>query len=342
VVEISHTVGKGVIVYWTLAESGDRDRLKSYWEAIGLGKFVPERRPNTAILRDALEEVFKGRFLVRPLSAADGFVVVREDRGADENAYVPVCTAKVLPGETAQPTLSGVGVDTVQILAAYSRLQSQMTNQQMSSALTKVVSHLLGTRLRPTGGFYWLPGFQLDQWKLVADGVEKSSIGRATCYVLQHDLDASGVQAVVDAIANEVNSESDRIAADIFGGELGKRALESRKQEAAAMRRKVAEYESLLGASLSNLTKRLDGLDQSVAVATLTLAGRAAAGDTLPAGNGEPQPSPAPQPVVDDLPTIFDNPLPFEPVAEPAVAEPAVAETTSNAEPADYFSSLFN
>ena len=100
-VEGSLDVG-GAVAFWSLAEFTDRDRLRSGFDALGLGAFVPDERPAPAVLRDALEEVLGGpRVLVRPLAARDGFAVVREDRGTAANAYATELVARVAGDQPA-------------------------------------------------------------------------------------------------------------------------------------------------------------------------------------------------------------------------------------------------
>src|SRR5687767_15126463 len=92
-------VGGGV-VFWSLSDGTDRDRLRGGFDAIGLDKFIPDPRPPSACLRDALEGELGGpRTLVRPLAARDGFAVVREDRGRDQNVYSTDLVARVFPGD---------------------------------------------------------------------------------------------------------------------------------------------------------------------------------------------------------------------------------------------------
>jgi hypothetical protein len=67
---------------------------------------VPEPRPLTAALREALEQVLGGPcVLVRPLSRRDGFAVVREERGEAGNGYEQELVPRV-ENETAVPALS--------------------------------------------------------------------------------------------------------------------------------------------------------------------------------------------------------------------------------------------
>lgn len=269
---VTMKVQTGLVVFWTLSEFTDRRRLMTAWSAAGFNKAVPEPRANVAVLRDALAEVFAGsRFLVRPLAARTGFAVVREDRGQDENRYAPVLTAKVFGGES--PAYSGDVGKADEVNAAYHRHLGRVTAQQMSAALVKVLYDLGGTRLRPSGSVYWLCGDRAAAWDRVVAGFEQAADeGRSVGYTLRHDLDADAVVAVRDAIVHEVTTEAARLSQAILSGELGDKAVEARKKEALLLKRKVSEYESILGVGLDHLKRTLDRVDQADATAALLLA----------------------------------------------------------------------
>jgi hypothetical protein len=90
----------GAVVFWSLADGTDRQTLRSGFEPLGLGEFVPDPRPASAVLKDAPEEVLGGpRVLVRPLAARDGFAVVTEDRGRSGNSYHTGLVARVSAGD---------------------------------------------------------------------------------------------------------------------------------------------------------------------------------------------------------------------------------------------------
>ena len=262
----------GVVVFWTLAEFTDLARLRAAWRAVGLGDAVPEPRASVSVLRDALAEVFGGsRHLVRPLANRTGFAVVKEARGADENQYAPLMSAKVF-GD-AMPVYAGDVAKSDEVHAAYSRHVGRVTAQQMSGSLVKVLYALGATRLRPSGGVYWLPGDRAEAWAAAAAGFEAAADGgRSVSYAIRHDLDAGSVAAVRDAIVQEVSAEAARISQDILSGDLGDRAVEARKREALALKRKVGEYERLLGVGLAHLRDVLDRVDQADATASLLLA----------------------------------------------------------------------
>ena len=264
----------GAVVFWSLADGTDRDRLRDGFTSLDLGEFVPDERPASAVLKDALESVLGGpRVLVRPLAARDGFAVVREDRGTAANAYATTMVAKVSAG--GNPLLSFDPDDdrAERVRQAFREHAGKVPAAQLSAALVKVVGRLGGTRLRPGGAVYWVPGHKLSDWADVADAVEQAATGKPSAvYAIRHKLDADAVRAVRDAVVAAVAGEAERIARDVAAGDLGGRALDARRKEAAALRDKVLLYEDVLAVGLAGLHAAVDAADQAAAGAALLLA----------------------------------------------------------------------
>ncbi len=269
----SHFDIGGAVVFWTAAEFTDRARLDAGFRALGLEKFVPEPRPEAGILRDALEDVFGGsRILVRPLADRDGFAVVQEDRGQADNAYATVLVARVAGTNPVrfdfQPQASCVGL----VEESYHRHAERIPAAQLSASLVKVVESLGGTRLRPTGAVYWVPGPRLDEWQAVARAVEAAADRKPSAvYLLRHRFDGESVRAVRDAVVAEVRGEARRIRDEVESGELGPRALETRQAQSRELREKVSLYEDLLNVGLADLHRSVDAADQAAATAALLL-----------------------------------------------------------------------
>ena len=260
----------GAVVFWTAAEFTNRDKLQHAFDALDLGAYVPEPRPDSAVLRQALEDVFGGpRTLVRPLADRDGFAVVREDRGSRDNQYSTLLVARVAG---AQLQLEPVTSQAIDVQRAFDQHRGRLSASQLSSCLVKVIEYLGGTRLRPTGAVYWVPGHRVDQWSEVARAVESAHDGQATAvYLLRHQFDAEAIRAVRDAVVTEVQNEAQRIQKEVLQGDLGGRALETRQRQAQELRDKVLLYDELLQLGLSDLPQVVDAADQATATASLLL-----------------------------------------------------------------------
>jgi hypothetical protein len=197
----------GCVTFWTLSDGFNHDRLLSGWEGLGLAEFVPSPREPIACLRDALNETTaNSHVLVRPLKSKTGYTVVRESRGEDENEFNPLFSARFLEnGEW--PIFSAVNEDTAKVTESYARLRGRLTNAQVAGALVKLMYHFGGTRLRPTGGVYWLSGDKVDGWKAATEALSLAAEGgSALTYFVEHELDADSIVAVRDAIIHEVET----------------------------------------------------------------------------------------------------------------------------------------
>jgi hypothetical protein len=269
----THLAVGGAVAFWTLAEWTDRQRLRYGLEKLGLEAFVPEERLPAAALRDALTEVLGGpRTLIRPLAQKDGFAVVREDRGTVENRYATDLVARVMEGPRPHLSFEPYGPKAVAVEASFQTQLGRVSGAQLSSALVKVVESLSGTRLRPTGAIYWIPGPRLADWADVGQAVEAAADGAPSAvYLIKHRLDGEAVRAIRDAVVAEVSAEATRIREDVAAGDLGGRALETRKQQAADLRSKVLLYEDLLSVGLDGLHRAVDDADQAAATASLLL-----------------------------------------------------------------------
>jgi hypothetical protein len=225
------------------------------------------------------------RILVRPLATKDGFAVVREDRGPATNLYRTELTARI-KGDPPAPAFDPWDGRAADVEEAYRRQVGRVPAAQLSAALVRVVEAFGGTRLRPGGAVYWLPGNRIADWVEVAGAVERAADGRPSAvYLLRHKLDADAVRAVRDAVVTEVQAEATRICNEVAAGDLGGRALETRKKQAAELREKVLLYEDLLSLGLSGLHQAVDRADQAAATAAILLAAHGFA-EPQPAGAG--------------------------------------------------------
>ncbi len=251
----------GVLAFWSLAEFSDRETVLQGWGAADLAAFVPEPLPPVTILRDALAAVAAGpRTLVRPLAKRTGWAVVREDRGESGNAYTHLARAEVSEGGSVV-VVPGTGWDppmTDKVMAAYAAMEGKVPAARLSAALVDVVCALGGVRLRPNGGLYFLPAARVGRWREAAEVAERAGGGRSRCYLMQQEWTPDTVRAVRDAVTADVEAEAARLSADILSGELGEKALAARAREAAALRRKVGEFEHVLGVGLEALAALVD------------------------------------------------------------------------------------
>jgi hypothetical protein len=197
--------------------------------------------------------------------------VVVEDRGSRQNVYATSLVATVF-GDPPSITFDPHDDRAMRVLAAYRKHAARIPASQLSAALVKVVESLGGIRLRPTGAVYWVPGHQLAAWSEIAHAVELAAEGRPSAvYVLRHRLDGDAVRAIRDAVVAEVASDAARIQDEVLTGDLGNRALETRKRQTSELRAKVLLYEDLLSVGLEGLHRAIDAADQAAASAAILM-----------------------------------------------------------------------
>jgi hypothetical protein len=267
----------GIVTYWATAETSiDRLRAGCLKVDPGLEKLLPQNATPMNALREALAEVFPGH-LVRKLKA-DGFAVVREDRGEDENEYDHVAAAWFgePDGQGDRQIVAGDKVDAAtarRIRHAYSGQRGVLQPVQVGTFLGRVLGEYLGgTMLRPkVGGVYWLPEERADKWQAIADAVEAAAAkgGATSVYVLRHAMDEQGVRAVRDAIVHEATTEAARISDEVMAGQLGAKALRTREREALQLIAKVKRYEELLDVGLAGIRRALGEVKDAAAAAAV-------------------------------------------------------------------------
>jgi hypothetical protein len=210
--------------------------------------------------------------MVRPTKEKDGFWVVEEERretALGGNAYQVNLTARI-NFNTSFIAFDPIDDRAQKIVESYNEHLGLLRSAQVSSALVALLDDLGGTRLRPTGGVYWLPEAKVETWAEIGQVIEGAGHGVVNAlYLIRHDLDADAVRAVRDAIVAEVSAEAARISQEVNDGGLGERALEHRKEQALGLRSKIELYEELLDCGLEALRRTVDDTEQTVATAAL-------------------------------------------------------------------------
>ena len=88
----------GLITFWNLGQWSHRDALESGLEKLGFAGCVPQHRTHNACLKDAMVDVMESnQRIIRALKEKDGYAVVQESRGQNENWYTHVMSARIDP-----------------------------------------------------------------------------------------------------------------------------------------------------------------------------------------------------------------------------------------------------
>jgi len=264
----------GAIVLWNLSEFSDQEDLEKGLTDIGLKKFAPARRPPVAALREAMQEIVGGpRILVRPLEDNNGWCALEEKRGRQLNQYEHVLTARI--DDQLQIAFSPFDERAQKVVNVFNEHAGYLHTDQVSQAMVDILTFMRATSLRRRGALYWIPDYRIEQWGQVAQAVEDASVrgsrqgAGSAVYLIRNIKDADACRAVMDSIITEVQTDVDTIDREIRGGKLGVRGLEHRQGMAQELRKKVSEYEELLGVELLKLHELVDQTETAACKAAI-------------------------------------------------------------------------
>lgn len=281
----------GFAVFWCLGAT-NRKVLKDQLDAIGYGCYLPEMRSPYAAMLSAARHVYTPRndkdrhFMPRGTKNEEAVDVVVETLGENgKNAYSHWDTL-AWDAITKQP-MDCLDFDIVN--REYEHQRSILHSTSVTNMLVKLVCSVGGVTLRPEGGFYWIPERRRERWEKIVAAVHMSGMPEDPnhLYALNLVYDDAMRNAVIASLVREIEADvkkmNDKLA--VTGDDaLGKRALETRKDLALQLTKKVQEYEEMLGVAQTELRKRLD--EVMTRAATLVL--EVAAGDGKVTGGTNP------------------------------------------------------
>lgn len=275
----------GIMTFWRMAGETDLQALEEAWTAEGLDpELLPSLPTDTVACRRAVQEQRSTTTIVRQLKRSnnpDGWALVSErtDTTLHHTPTLHVLLNKVgqLSFETPDgapvvPSLSGVNNGDVRDTAravslAYERHLNALSSDDMSKWLVRTVRSLNALGLKDTGGVYFVAHTFAPQWERIVKCVREATAHEVLLVRAMRDDEA--VDAILSSLQAEAQSEAQSMFDEIAEGKLGGRALENRADKCDALRRKVAQYEGLLGRTLPQLNERLTELSGSLAAAVM-------------------------------------------------------------------------
>lgn len=275
---VQQIAADGGVVFWSVGEYIHRETLEKGLEAIGLGYLVPAPRRPSALLRDALDKsVAKPRTLIRSAGAGI-FNVVNEtvdQTGVHGNEYAVDLIVSVDDQTGELGFIPSHHHDRFRIEAEYERQRDLIRGAQVSEVLVKSVRMLGGVPLRPNGAIYWLPSTSLGQYEAIGSAVEAATVvgsaGKSACYTIRHKFDAKSLKAVADAVVAEITAEAEKLASEIGAGDLGKRALEFRVDQAESLKGRLEWFEQILGRRLADVHQSIQKVKAAGSQAVMDL-----------------------------------------------------------------------
>lgn len=259
----------GRLVFWKLDGNVDERALEQAWAAAGLNPKLRPRAPSPKqALRRALGELEGKRRLVRPLDGG-GYAVVDERDGGGALEYSTRFHVNL--DAAGRPATSnafpGAGGDDALLRAVHESMLHTLAPVDVSSWLCDMAAHHDGVALRDGGGIYFIPARQVASWNLVVGALR--SVSAHKVYAVPALRSDQAVEAIMDALADEVGAAVEAIQRDLDGGDLGERAKQTRLGRAAELERKLGEFERLFDRRQEGLHQQLEQLRGHIALVQL-------------------------------------------------------------------------
>ena len=259
----------GAIVSWSLSPT-KREELEKLYNFCGLSNFLPGETTDVAALRAAMEDVKGKNQRVEALEkpSKHGYEIVLIERGKVHNDHTTSFTARVEDGVVH----TGWGYTDDQALQErYDYRKSLLSPSSVSDSLGKIALYMNGTCLYP--GTFWIPQAKMDSWEYLAREIEAIGEGKNRMRRLSTVFDEQTMEEVRQGITEEVKRTAEAMMAEIGTGELGERALESRKKRALELERRVETYEGILEHSLDDLREEIKKVQEVCCILTMQTTG---------------------------------------------------------------------
>lgn len=284
----------GGIVLWTTGEC-NRTFVKDTLDKYGRGNCLPNVDHLMALKAggDELIDNCNMRVPGQPITLQNldrksvGFEAVRKIPGEKKNTYVPLFSAGVvkLPDETYQaqildvnpavcPVLAqNVGVMDKTLDALYTKHTNALQPTQLTTAMRKLVVDVYrGTKLKDSGGVYFIPREWMDEYIAICTGIESHpTTARFTLFEYKLVPSSSGVRAIMEGIAEEITQGSQELTREMAvmaenATKMRRDGLESRLSRIRQFYDKVSYYEELLGVAMPQLHQAISCAEQAIGV----------------------------------------------------------------------------
>lgn len=262
----------GVMTYWAAGDT-ERAKLIPTMNDLGLADYVPEQRSDSDALKAAIRDYCKENSsgekrdkLVQGLKKPkrNGFQVLEVERREDDNDYNKSFGAKV---EDGRVIVTRGCADDYTLQKTFERLKGISTGSSVSAMLAEIATRRFGaTMLGPR--LWWIPDEHVQEWRNIADRVSDIAMDGDTAVTsLTYLMDDNGVEAIKDAIIDEVFEIAEKLKKEIADNDLGRTALTSRQIVAASLHARVSKYEAILGEALTALHQVVQTAEEAAASA---------------------------------------------------------------------------
>lgn len=258
----------GAIVWWRLRGGLDLEHMSSAWVAAGLDeRLLPEYPTRQTALLRAVCSLADKRLLARPMEGTKGWALVREVAEGEGLDYEVLVRARVVKEELKAEVSPQTPQLAEKLRSAYDRFRHELTLNDVSGWMSKLIRTTQAVALRDTGGVYFVPRTHVETYRKIAGVIHIASAHRLFEVPALRSNEA--VEAILDAVAREAESEIEAMETELDTENLGGRALHTRQRRCESMREKVRLYEELLDRNLESLHQRMEGLEASITTAIL-------------------------------------------------------------------------
>lgn len=257
---VSLRAQEGALTYWSLGAETDPDILIPGLESLGFPKFAPEPRTWLMSLKASLTDQFTHN-MVRPLKSrtANGYTIVKEIRGIDENNYPRIGNARI-DTVTGDVEVTHGELNAEQLQDKTNHYRRVLPGASVSSTLVELLNDSLGgIALRQNGGVYFVPDHNAGVWMEICELVERAATGASknAMTVIPLEMNDMTLRDIKEAIVHEVTTETARIRRDIAENDYGDRAISNRISRSTELIHRVRFYEDLLGEVLDTCREAL-------------------------------------------------------------------------------------
>lgn len=262
----------GILVYWSLCGSVDREDLRWALSDEGIEEWLPpEPSLETSAHRAAQTCAGSGkgdrRMLVRPLRRRGAWDIVEEtvekhDDGKDKLKHQSLVRVEVEQTDhgkqlKTEPVIFSPGVSDLaeRIRKLTPALQSMLSGTDISTWLLSILDRRVSAvGLRQRGGIYFVPRDQVDAWHRVVRALR--SISGHQLFEIPAMRSDEAVEAVLAAVRREAQEKLQQMEDYLCSDKVSTRGINSWTRALEKVQEKTARYAALLGAELPDLEQK--------------------------------------------------------------------------------------
>jgi hypothetical protein len=260
----------GLLVWWDLCGNLDLEKLAAEWDDLGLDMDdLPEAQSAKSALRLAVQSC-AGRGAKTDKMTDGGWAVFAKEEGKDDEGRSDLKHASELRVwlDDDEKTLTSKPEDDPRVAkmqADYDMRRRLLDTEKCGGWLTDRLVALKGIALKERGGIYFIPPESVDAWLTQAEAI-KASAGHVL-HKMRAVRDKDALESILHAIQAELGETFSKLSGDLDEGELGVRGWKHRTRRLKELETKLTSYEAVLSAPLPDLRKKLEYLDDEVAMA---------------------------------------------------------------------------